>query len=375
MKTKPTVVYIESDSSGTFSENNYDKDALIYFLRNQCECEVLHYLWDILFEKDIEKIKRYYTYNHLMLVIVKQEDYSDQHEVVINLVRSLSKDTPIIVIPSWGEKRFKGNACKKLYAFHHSSKELISLVTKLRSEWIPSEDWLGVETSQGRAILTEQLKDAYLANHFCDDGMLGTPDYNHMIVAEALRIKLIPSDFIKEEFDDTIKSDKNNFAIIDDSVFKKEIKIIAQMNDGERKEFLNKLMRKMNREPCDSGGYVVTDVSCGSGVNGFAIDPITLETQFTYRFGEHHLAGQLLEYRVECIEQMLHNGPLSEDEELDCKSRIITGLIFSKVNGFSIPILRLQVNCIDKRTIDFLYSLKKFIPINVNEKIFKNMVT
>lgn len=369
---KPIIVYIEDNNSGVFSNINYDKDALAYFLRKDCGCEVIQYLYDIYFEQDIDRIKRYYIYNHLLLVLVKQEKYdSRQHEAVINLVRSFSNETPIVVIPNgWGEERFVGDESKKLYAYHHTSKELINLVRKLRSEWKPTLDWLGAETELDRSVLSRQLEDAYVSNHLDDDGMLGTPDYNHMVVAEALRLRLIPSVFIKKEFDDTIKPNTNDFNVVRDNVFNEEVLRIANMNDVEKKQFENKLLRKRGYEPCESGGVYVRDVSCGNDVNGFAIDPVTLETYITSRFGEHHMAARFLEQRIVLIEHLRNDCDyLGEDQEYQCRGRIRKGLIFSRVEGFSTPILQLHTYGVSRRVSKFIYGLKKFIPINTDGEL------
>ncbi len=364
METKPIIVYVESDSFNNFIEHNYEKDALIYFLKKDLNCEVIWYERGCYFEEDIDRIKRYYIYNHLMLVIVKQEEYdSDQHEDVINLVKKFFKKTPVIVIPEiYGKERFKGDARRKLYVCHHESKELVKLVKKLRSEWEPSQNWLGAETGQDRATLYSQLEDAYTSTHSEEDGMLGTPDHNHMVVSQALRLRILP-DLIKEEFDDTIKPDKNELVVINDELFWEEVERIEVMNNDEIRRFELALKRQID---CDGA-------SCGSNVNGFAIDPKTQETQITNRFGEHESARFFLRKRILSIGTLLNGGSYL-GEEYEYNYHIIKGFIFFGVEGFSTPILQLHED-LDKRTINFLYEQRKFIPVNRDGKLLKNRVT
>lgn len=360
METKPIVVYVESSCHAGLSEYNCDKDALIYFLKKNLNCEVVWYEHGYYFREDIDRIKRYYIYNHLMLVIVKQEEYdSDQHEDVINLTKEFLKKTPVIVIPEiYGEERFKGDARRKLYVCHHESKELVKLVKKLRSEWKPSQNWLGAETSQDRATLYSQLEDAYTSTHSEEDGMLGTPDHNHMVVSQALRLRILP-DLIKEEFDDTIKPDKNELVVINDELFWEEVERIEVMSEDEMKQFNRACVGQID---CDG-------VGCGSNVNGFAIDPKTLETQITNRFGQHESARLFLRKRILSIGTLLNGGSYL-GEEYEYNYHIIKGFIFFGVEGFSTPILQLHED-LDKRTINFLYEQRKFIPVNIEGKLFK----
>lgn len=376
MARKPIVAYIESDHSGSFSDNNPNRDALSYFLREHCGCEVVQYRYDCDFQEDLPRLKKYSDCRQLILVIVKQEEYSEQHEQVLQLVRGkLSATLPVVVIPDgWGDKRFGGSPDDNLVCvFDHTDAGLIELVNRLVAEWKPPYNWLGAETADDQATLMAQLENAYHKHYLGDDneGMLGTPDHNHMIVAEALRIRLLPAEFLKPEFDDTIEEVRRVFASAKSSVYKREVVKIRKMTDEERKAFSHALQRARGYEPAEGGGVYVTRASCGNNVNGFAIDPVTLETHITYRFGEHHLCADMLARRIVAIEALRNRKncyELDDEKERECRWRLITGLIFSEIDGFATPLLQLYTRETDEeqihKVVRFLREQQKFIPVN-----------
>ena len=194
-----------------------------------------------------------------------------------------------------------------------------------------------------------------------------------MIIAEALRLRLLPAEFLKSEFDDTIEEVRRVFASAKSSVYKREVAKIRKMTDEERKAFSHALQRARGRgyEPAEGGGVYVTRASCGNNVNGFAIDPVTLETHITYRFGEHHLCGDILARRIEAIEALRNRKnryELDDDKERECRWRLITGLIFSEIDGFATPMLQLYTGEADekeiRKVVRFLREQQKFIPVN-----------
>lgn len=376
MARKPVVAYIESDSSGSLSDDNPSRDALSYFLREHCGCEVIQYRYDHDFKEDLSRLKKYSDCRQLILVIVKQEEYSDQHEQVLQLVRGqLSATLPVVVLPDgWGEKRFGGSSDdKSVYVFDHTDTELVELVNRLTTEWKPPNNWLGAETAEDQATLMAQLENAYRKHYLDDDeGMFGTPDHNHMIVAEALRIKLLPASLLKAEFDDTIEEVPRVFAPAQPSAYKKELEKIRKMSGEARTAFEHALMRARGHEPAEGGGVFVRRASCGDNINGFAIDPVTLETLITYRFGMHHMTGDMLARRIEAIEALRNRKGrhgLTDDEERECRWRLVTGLIFSKIDGFATPILQLytghEAEPKDVRKVTrFLKEQQTFIPVD-----------
>ncbi|MEK7376855.1 MAG: hypothetical protein AABZ57_06830 [Candidatus Margulisiibacteriota bacterium] len=111
-----------------------------------------------------------------------------------------------------------------MYVYDHTDAELVTLVNRLVSEWKPPFNWLGAETPEDQAILLQQLENAYRKHYLDDDSdrMFGTPDHNHQVVAEALRIRLLLASLIKAEFDDTIERKVRVFATAKTSVYKRK---------------------------------------------------------------------------------------------------------------------------------------------------------
>jgi hypothetical protein len=287
-----------------------------------------------------------------------------------------------VVIPGGWEGRFEGDPDDPvLHAFSHVDPELTQLVLSLIAEWKPQlNDWLGAETREDEGILISQLENAYRVNYLGDneDGMFGVPDHNHMIVAEALRIKLLPSACIKAEFDDTIPTFVRQFDVVQTSTYRKELKRIRKMTDEQRTAFNHTLMRIRGHEPAEGGGVYVQRASCGDKVSGFAIDPVSLETMFVYQFGLHHAVGEMLADRIRNIDALVKRkrfGDMTEDEERDCRWRLITGLIFAEVDGFTTPILQLYGMENDPghlaRVARFLKDQQKFIPVDYEGKIME----
>jgi len=375
MARKPIVAYIESDSSGVWNDENPNRDALSYFLRERCGCEVISYYNGYYFEEDLARLKRYADYGVLALVIVKQEEYSDQHQRIIELVRKdISVGLPIVVIPKgWGDKRFDGSSDDELvYAFDYDNGGLIELIDNFVASWGPPSDWLRAETRENQAILMSQLEMAYRKHYLGDNDelALGVPDYNGQIVAEALRIRLLPSQLLKAEFDDTIEEVSRDFITTERKVYEEEVSRIRAMSDAERTDFNHLLMRARGYEPAEGGGIYVRRVGCGGGVNGFAIDPVTMETLITRRLGEHHMAKDKLSRRVQSIEG-LQTGVgiygLTEEGYRECCWRIISGLIFSDIEGFFTPILQLHREDVEeedlKKAAGYIRGGQKFIPV------------
>jgi len=388
MANKPVIVYIESESDG-FSSENYTRAALYYCLKEEYGCKVMLYNSDHYFKSDIEQIVQLCNQGHLVLVIVSQEKYSDQHEDVIKLVRSnISNSLPIVVIPNPGareevEKTFDD---PQVYVFRHYDAELIELVNSLKAKWQPPpQNWLGAETKHDQDLLFSQLENAYHKHYLGENenGMMGTPDFNHMVVAEALRIKLLPTEHLAAEFNATIERLPRTFEPASDSVYEQEVDKISKMTAKERKEFSDDLARARGYQPIEGGGVYVVSASCGSNVNGFAIDYLTKETLITTRYGEHHMADQLLTMRLKAIEGIkhgkYHHMLFNDDVESSCRQRVVSGLIFSNFSDFTTPILSLYQEWMDEEKFEqatrYIRQEQKFIPVRPDGKLLGELST
>jgi hypothetical protein len=343
--SQPIIVYIDDNDDGFFSgrNENPERDGLSYFLRENCQCDVINYDDQRDFENNLLTLKRYFYFQQLILIIIKQEKYCSQHLDLINLIRQeLSTNLPIVVIPNFhNDKVFSGSDDALIYALFPEDKKLVELINDLKINWQEPNDWLGADTKKDQSLLMKNLENAY-RQHYFDDTMLGVPDYNHMVVAEALRLKSLPSSYLKAEFEDTIC----NFSFFnlkpESSIYHQEIKKIRTMNDDEKRNLIIQIMAIRGYRSHENG-WIVERATCGHQVNGFAIDPITLETLITTRPGMHHKAGYLLSRRIKVIEGIKNQESYYDGAEHNTlERRLITGLIYLIVPGFKTPILQLN---------------------------------
>lgn len=345
--SKPIIAYIEDkESEGTrlgMSIGNPKREALSYLLRQDYGCEVINYDNNLDLEASLPNLKRYFSFGQLILVIIRQESSGLEHQRALDLIRQdLSTQLPIIVIPvADEEKRFQKTNDKNVYSFFHEDKRIGHLVRKLKNKWRGPLDWLGAETKEDQGLLYDRLKKAY-EEHYLNDDILGIPDHNHMIVAEALRLKCLPISHVKAEFDDTIENLSFFNLPSKPSDYLNEVERIKQMSPEEKENFFISVMKERGYQK-SGNSWLVTRSSCGPLVNGFAIDPITSETLVTTQSGMHHQAGHFLSLRIDKIEEL--RDPDREyvlNSAKYCKGRLITGLIFLKVLDFKTPILMLN---------------------------------
>lgn len=347
---------------------NYERNALNYFLKNHCGYNVLQYENKEEFIIDLPRLKKYYSQSQLILVIIEEEKYSNQHEEIYKIIRDqISTDIPIVMRPDKSKEDLIANRSdKKLHILYGTETKFINFIKRLMTESKPFQNYFGVETIEDQGILMDNLENAY-RHHYLniqEDKMLGTPDNNHMIVAEALRLRLSPCNF-REEFDNTIPSRPQKFSSIESSIYDAEIKRIKEMDASEKQWLERKIWQLKGYE----NDYKVR-AGCSKNVNGFAIDPVTLETLITNRSSEHYYAGQKLAHRIQIIEALKkgkHYYYLSDEEKGSCRRRLITGLIFFKLNDFETPLLQFfeQNNASDlKKITQFILKQKMFIPID-----------
>ena len=83
------------------------------------------------------------------------------------------------------------------------------------------------------------------------------------------------------------------------------------------------------------------------------------------------MTGEMLARRIlniEALRTRKYRWDLSEDEERDCKWRLITGLIFNEIPGFETPILQLRTHESNNDHIRKIARLLKnqqvFIPVD-----------
>jgi hypothetical protein len=194
--------------------------------------------------------------------------------------------------------------------------------------------------------LIKKFHLAYLKNKGC---MLGTPDYNHTIVAEFLRNQILPGSLVKEEFDN-IKLPRVDKVIL--SNFEKDLKSLKNYSE-EEKISLNK---KIDYE---LGMFENKRFRTGFSekVNGFAMEAKTFRRYITSDFGDHWNADMYLYYQITKKNLFLERY----------KVHICKGLIINKIleNGSPLLILYPRASNIDdlelKKIVQFLKTEKKYI--------------
>jgi hypothetical protein len=378
MIRRPLVAYIEPKDTNFAGIDNYERDALIYYLKSECNCDLCEYTYHSYFTEDLVNLLRYLKAGILSLILIKQDRWDDEYLETINFIRNkISKTIPVIVIRHMSaENKFNKDLVDEFVfdAYHHHSSGITDLIKQALLKYQPPLNWLGPESREEEALLMIRLENAYRQSHcYDDDGMLGTPDYNHQVVAEVLRLDIYPVEFLKAELDDVIWPDFKDFLLEFNNVtispsFDEEVKRLRAMTEDDR----SKLRELIDKASGYEGGYKTRE-TLGNLVSGFAIDPVTLEFLITDRYGAHSAAKKCLSYRIADIEALRTNS-FFDDE--DCFWRLISGYLYRKVPGFKTPLLIVMMDDIKseehfERFISFTREKKKFILITWNGKILE----
>ena len=257
-----------------------------------------------------------------------------------------------------------------IFAYMHEDPELGKLVSTLIGVWKEPKDVFRLKTFSEALVLREQLANAYVTNNLSegDNHMLGVPDENDRLVLEAIRVGLVPAEFIKTEFDSTLPRRVQSFEPVEVSAYDKELASIKSMDETARKEFHDNMLRARGMIPHESGGWFCTGVGQGDNAWGFAIDWLTLQESITDRFGQHELAKFYLLQQLRRIEAMrAKTFDPSADVEYKCSARIVDGLILNNVDGLSVPVACMwthgekQEHC--QRIADHIIRSRRFIPV------------
>lgn len=326
MKVNPLIIYVEESGVGMGTHDNSHRNGLAYFLRNRYGCEVIVFDNDYYFRENLEKIKKLVEDGVLLLIIVKQEEYSNQHQQIITLTRgNLSSKLPIVVIPGVvGEERFKGVPDdNQVFAYYYGDNELFKLIEKLITSFKPLADQSIAIESQDRTL---------------------------------------PQDLFP----------------VSTPIYEQEMTKIRGMSEEEREEFSRHLYRAVGRELRDGGQY---RVSFGINVYGFAIDPVTLEYLFTSGHGAHSIADDILVYRIKFIEELKIGDWLSQEKKRECEWRIMSGLVIPSIEGFVTSILIFTQNARQivsesypehiARVLTFLKERRVFLPVTFDGNLIE----
>jgi hypothetical protein len=291
MNGKPVILYVES-RYGPLNGPNHNREALAFFLANDLDCEVSVYDYIEQLKEDTDRISKLIRNGWVILAILCKERYMEERCVEdIASIRELSSTLPILVLPSiFTADGFKATPeMPNVFAHMHEDPELSKLVLTLISAWKEPKDVFRMRTVSEISILRDQLVNAYAVNNLCegDSHMLGVPNENDRIILEAIRVGLVPAEFIKVEFDNTLQRRGQSFGPVEASDYDKELANVKSMNETARKEFHDNMLRARGMIPHESGGVICTGVGQGDNSWGFAIDWLTLQESITDRFGQH----------------------------------------------------------------------------------------
>jgi len=369
MGIKPLVgAFSYPDNSLIPDSDIFLADALNYFLKTECIVEIR--------EKDInnwpfekESILNLIKHKLLIAIIISagenltRDDGYDDASAVSELIDDCPKDFPIIVVTYHRYQsrccieNFKRNGVKAL-VYNHDNEDLLSLIKNLAQSWQPPQNWLGAATTADQDLLFRQLKNAYTYNQ---ENLCGTPDVNHMVVAEALRIKMLPASCLAGEFDASLE-EVMLIEKLSSLTFTKDLDALEHLPADEKKSFVREINLSLGFDSDDGCSGHQFQSNCCKNVTGFAIDPLTREHLITVKFGQHYRAGELLAKRIEIVENSYRQRITGGNRltEYEIKSRLITGLIFRDILKFKTPVLQIwENNSTPKQFAEIVAYLKK----------------
>ena len=264
----------------------------------------------------------------------------------------ISTKLPLLII-----KNFRAD--KKLEdGYWYEDEKLYDLIKIYVSDFNPRTNYFGVETRDDCNLLISQLEAVYNDNY-----SESIPSSNDTVALEAIRLRLLPPEIIKEEFDKPLRK-KIDFREIPQGAFKEEILRIDSMTQQEREEMVK------------SFKYILEEITTRNAYNvsGFAIDPITMEYSISSGFGNHGLARLNIDHIIEMIENLNRSKDKQEfnkDELRDRKNMIIGGFIFT---NFKVPILMIMSEADNQNVLKigrFFIDQRKFVPIDWDGKVIK----
>jgi hypothetical protein len=362
MSILPVVVYVEKIDLSWIG-GNPAREALIYHLKTTCDCEVYAYGNQHGFLDDFTRIRQAIESKRVLAVIVDECKYDEeQHLVVISKIRELTKTVPIIVFPHGfdGAKGIEGY--KGIYdKYHNTSRRLSNLIKRWRKNiQLPLDHFDAKDTADVRRIVG-QLEHVYQST-MLDGNETGVADTNGQVVAEAIRLRLCPAELFRDQFDMIIQSEPCVLQDPGRETYDQQIELIRSKCLDNNYEFFQLLGKARGNT---IGG------SSGDKVEGFAIDPVTLEYFRTHGYGTHQSARIRLESRIKRISNLKGQRCTLKNEK-EAERRIVTGELFVQVPGFTIPIIQFEAYWVKgevgRKIAAFLRDKRLALPISVDDE-------
>ena len=377
VSTKPVIAYIDTNygSYSNRAQEAADKGFLFY-VKNDCRVNVLGYNWHQHFIDDANNIKQLISNQRLLLIIVQQDEYYDEQTESVEYIRqNYGYDIPIIVFHAgYSENWYVAKPDdKNTHVLSKTNPEVGKMIIYLANQYYSKNSWFGAVSTNEKAKVIQQLVNSYQKN---DDGCCTyESDENHKIVAEACRlITMCSPELISDEFDDSLKDDNEKvFKSFSKSVYEKDLKKVKSFIKKGFKKFKDDMSIATGNRPLEGGGYMRFS-TCDDSVYGFAIDPVTLEIFMSNRFSEHSMCQDILAYRINTIEALRKKTYwLETEEERSINHRIMPGLVFTKLPGLTVPILKFTDYGVSdegiEKVLKHIISDRKFIAIWENGQI------
>ena len=351
---KPVILVVGNEQLGLNMDMSYKRDAFCYYLRENFNCETLIFdrNYDLI-KNAIEEIKFLNKTGRLIMALVIQGKHNENEHMRIS--RKLKKEVSQSLFIT---KIKNSSASKDIRGYRFDNRRLLKLIQKRLSCFNPIKNYFGVETRSESALLLSQLEKIRQKNY--PDAISSA---NDQIVLEALRLHMLPSELVKEEFDDALRV-VANFKVIQANVFKEECQIINNMSPEKREIFLQEVINLT----CTIGS------SHGNDVSTLAIDPDTLQYSISSGFANHCAAGinTIGKMRMAFILKM--GEEWTHEKEKGLTETVIKGLIV-EINQFKTPILRILHDESDASK-DVLMKIgqvfiekREFIPIDRNANL------
>lgn len=340
---KPVVIFVEGEGDKLTGLRNFDRDALIYVLENDLRCHVVLFEDTYAVTHSCRPAVQQLRQKPIITAIIVQDYFRDHHfSCSATLRNTLNPLLPVIFIPNPGSDDPISPPDSNSFVFKHDDPELLQLLTNLL-DYYNYQDVISSEV--------DNLIYAYQALHA---DSLGTPVYKEQAVIQALRIKLSPSEIVSTEYEEALNSELPPIKHLPDINFQKDLDRIRGLSSEDRDLFNNELLLAENYQRSPGGGLLRVRVELGNKVAGFAIDPLSLEQLVTNRKGEHYYAGHILSRKlgyVGCLRQGISYQQLSNTDRNLIEDRIITGLLFFDISGYSTPIALLKTYDVDPQSL------------------------
>lgn len=334
---RPTVLFVGC-APIRFNGDEEDKSlvALIYFLRTHLGCDFV----SVLDDQDVQdELVRFKALGDRLLCILIQEDPSDAtgwvpgHLEVVTLAQREFASVPLAIIPYPRFSLIKDGDVPGVPVMDDNSEALITLIRDRLHGIVVPVDYFGAVTDWERDELLTNLERSHWVTSAGEE--LAIPDRNGRICAQLLRLRLTPPSLVKNEFDDALQNEEG-LAPISPTVYITELRRLKRMNDAERWVFLESL-RVMQGYFEVEHVLVFAGHSLGGFIKGFAFDPETGERVLASGHGSHKLARLRLISRLEYIDELRLGRGIGDRDEIE--KRIVWGLVYTRVDNFSSPIL------------------------------------